>query len=172
MLFVLAYQDEERTNDIVMTEVKGRKFREEASSRSMPAAIIGRIERARSTFTIRTTFTVRRGFPSQGDPRIQIPKREGSIRPTRRSQKYVEFFAPFRLPEKGVSSTSQFRGISLDRLGPSEKTSGPSELIIRRMYTRHKSCICHWRARGRERGRGRRAGAGSAAFYGTQTNDD
>lgn len=158
MLFVLARRDEERTNDIVTKEVKDRKFREEASSRPMPVAIVGRIERARSTFTIRTTFTVCGGGFLLGDPRVQIPKREARSDPRSDGARNTSnFLLRSNCRKKACIFYNQFHGIFLYRLGPSEKTSGPPELIIRRMYTRHKSCICHWRARGR----GRRAGIGS-----------
>lgn len=152
-------------DDIVAAEVKDRKFREEASSRAMPAAIVERIERTNATDVYDKDDVYARGeFPlSGGDParrgaRIPKPRLEPKPRPDG-ARNTSNFLLRFSTAGKRRIYYGQFHGISLDRPGPSEKTSGPPELIIRRVHTRRESCICHWHGRGC--GRVRRGGIGS-----------
>lgn len=171
MLFVLAPRDEAGTSDIVAAEVKDRKFREEASSRSMPVAIVEE-DRTNATDIYDKDDVYARGRrvpPSGRRPEADSQARL-EIRPTAgRSQEYVEFFCSAPTAGKRRIYYGRFHGISLDRPGPSEKTSGPPELIIRRVHTPRVSCICHWRGRGLGRVCD---GTESAAFFGARTNDD
>lgn len=107
MLFVLAARDEAGTSGIVATEVKDRKFREEASSRPMLAAIV-EVDRTNATDVYDKDDVYARGkrVPLFGDPE-QIPSKRGSrfdLWPDG-ARNTLNFFAPLRPPEKGVSTT-------------------------------------------------------------------
>lgn len=109
MLFVLVPRSGEGRSDIVVAEVKDRKFREEASSGPMPAAIIEE-DRTNATDVYDKDDVYARGRDgvplSGGDPE-QIPKRGSRSDPRPNGARNTSnFFASLRPPEKGVSATA------------------------------------------------------------------